>query len=635
MILVYKSLVRCLAISIAMIAFTAAAFAQDWQARHAMSQAQFQTIFNDLNNKGYRLKCVSGYVSGGIDQYAALWVKAAGPPWVAHSSMTEAEFQQQFNDLSKQGYRLAWVSAHEWNGVARYEGIWEQRNGPAYEAKANLSATEYQQAFDTYTKQGYRPLHVWGYTIAGGPRFAVIFEKSSGPAWAARHNLTTAQYQQAFNQYTGQGYQVKVVSGYNVGGTDYYDAIFEKSADAFAWAHHGIAELSYQNVFDNMYYQGYRPRFISAFTSGGAAKMNGVWENTNFSGAELQSIYSQMKTYMDANGVPGAALAITKDGRLVYAAGFGYANKETGEEAGPKNLFRIASVSKPFTSVAVMKLIESSNGKFRLTDKVFGPGGILSADFPTPAGNPKIDQITVKYLLEHVSGLSNAGGDPMFMNLNMNHKQLINWVLNDPAHKMTRNTNTQFEYLNFGYCLLARVIEKVSGKPYAQFVKDNVLTPSGITDMSIGANSEAARKPREVKYYPAYAYNLNVTRFDAHGGWIATPIDLVRFLVHVDGLPTRNDIITASSHTTMLTDSGIKDVNGNDPNYGFGWGTQNQWHNGAMDGTIAFVQVLPNGYTYAVIANTRPANDGFAFNMAGAVQNIIKGVSKWPAYDLF
>ena len=626
---------KLVAIVICVLAFGSAALAQDWVARHAMSQAQFQSTFNDLNSKGYRLKSMSGYVSGGAEQYAALWVKESGPAWQARSSMTEADFQTTFNDFSKQGYRLTWVSAHEANGVARYEAIWEQKNGPAYEAKANLSATEYQQAFDTYTKQGYRPLHVWGYAIGGSPRFAVIFEKSSGPAWAARHNLNATQYQQAFNQFIGQGYHVKVISGYNIAGADYYTAIWEKSGNTFEWARNGIAELSYQSVFDNMYYQGYRPVFIGAFTSGSAARMNGVWENTNFSGAELQSINSQMKTYMDANGVPGAALAITKDGRLVYAAGFGYANKETGEEAGPENLFRIASVSKPFTSVAVMKLIESSNGKFRLTDKVFGPGGILSADFPTPPGNPKIDQITVKYLLEHVSGLSDAGGDPMFMNVNMNHKQLINWVLNDPAHKMTRNTNTQFEYLNFGYCLLARVIEKVSGKPYAQFVKENVLTPSGITDMSIGANSEAARKPREVKYYPANAYNLNVTRFDAHGGWIATPIDLVRFVVHVDGLATKKDIITAISHTTMLTDSGIKDVNGNDPNYGFGWGTQNQWHNGAMDGTISFMQVLPNGYTYAVIANTRPANDGFAFNMAGVVQNIIKGVSKWPSYDLF
>jgi len=63
------------------------------------------------------------------------------------------------------------------------------------------------------------------------------------------------------------------------------------------------------------------------------------------------------------------------------------------------------------------------------------------------------------------------------MNTSMNHQQLISWMINDPAHKMTRDTNAQFEYLNFGYCLLGRVIEKVTGQGYEQYVKQNVLAP--------------------------------------------------------------------------------------------------------------------------------------------------------------
>jgi CubicO group peptidase (beta-lactamase class C family) len=181
---------------------------------------------------------------------------------------------------------------------------------------------------------------------------------------------------------------------------------------------------------------------------------------------------------------------------------------------------------------------------------------------------------------------------------------------------------------------LGRIIEKVSGQSYDQFVKQNVLGPSGVTEMAIGANSEADRKPREVKYYPSSAYSLNVTRFDSHGGWVASPIDLVRYVVRVDGLPTKPDIFTAASHTAVTTDSGIKDANGNDPNYGFGWGLP-QWHNGDIDGSIAFLQVLPGGYTYAVLANTRPANDSGAFNLSGVVQKIISTTPKWPAYDLF
>src|ERR1700724_2586359 len=194
-----------------------------------------------------------------------------------------------------------------------------------------MTAAEYQQAFDTFSKQGYRMIHVSGYSSGGSAHFAAIWEKSSGPAWQAKHNLTFDQYQQAFTSFSNQGYRLKDISGYNVGGIDYYAAIWEKTNGPWWWARHGIPDAWYQNAFDNFYYQGYQPTLITAFTSGSAGKLNGIWDNNN---------------------VPGAALAITKDGRLVYAAGFGRANQETGEEAGPTSLFRIASVSKPFTSVA-------------------------------------------------------------------------------------------------------------------------------------------------------------------------------------------------------------------------------------------------------------------------------------------
>ena len=604
-----------------------------YQARNGLSPAQYQATFNSLAAQGYRLKTVSGYVDNGAEQYAGLWQKAAGPAWQARNGLTAADYQTTFNTLTAQGYRMTWVSAHEVSGVLRYEAIFEQKGGPAWQARNGLTAAQYQQTFNDLTHQGYRLLHVSGASSGGQPVFAAIFEQSPGPLWYSYTGMTAAQYQAQFNTLNAQGYRVVDVSGYNIGGTDYYAAIWQQGGGAPRMVRNGIPQAWYQNVFDNYYYQGYQPVLVTAFTSGNQARLNGIWDNGAFSGANLDLFQSQMSAYMSANGVPGAALAVTKDGRLVYAAGFGHANTSTGEEAGPTSMFRIASVSKNITTAGIMKLIEA--GKLHLTDKVFGPGGVLAAEFPTPASNQKINQITIKHLLEHVSGLSNAGGDPMFMNLSMNHQQLISWMLNDPAHKMTRDANTQFEYLNFGFCLLGRVIETVTGQPYDQWTKANVLAPTGVTEMAIGQNSAAAALRREVAYYPpGPSYSLNVTRFDSHGGWVASPIDLVRYVVRVDGLATKPDILSQWSHTTMLTDSGIPDVNGHDPNYGFGWGLP-QWHNGSIDGSIAFLQVLSGGYTYSVVCNTRPANDADAFNLSNVVQKIIAGVSAWPTYDLF
>ena len=617
------------------LAFVSGTEAQ-WQARHGLTQAEFQSAFDNLSKQGYRLKTVSGYVSGGQEFFAGLWIKEGGPAWYARAGLSAADFQKVFDDYKKQGFRLTWVSAHEAGGTTRFEGIWEQKGGPAWEAHANLSAADYQKTFDDLTKQGYRPVHVSGYESGGAAHFAAIFEKSSGPDWVARHDLSPAQYQSAFEGYLKKGYRLKDLSGYNVGGQDYYAALWEKTGGQYWIARNGIPDSWYQNVYDNYYYQGYQPVLVTAFTSGGVARINSIWQNPNFTGADLELISSKINAYMSTYGAPGLALAVTKDGRLVYAAGFGYANKESGEEAGPTNLFRIASVSKQFTSAAIMKLIEAD--KLSLGDHVFGPGGKLAADFPTPASNAKINEITIKHLLEHVSGLNNGAkgnADPMFLNTGMNHHQLINWVLNDPDHKVTRDPNVTWEYLNFGYCLLGRVIEKVSGKSYEQFVRESVLTPSGISDMTIAANSEAQRKPREVKYYPADAYNLNVTRFDSHGGWLASSVDLARFLVRVDGSPTKSDIISKQSHDQTLTAPHVKAANGADYNYGFGWFVSPQWHNGCMEGTIAEEKVLPNGMGFTFVVNTRPANDGCASNLDGVMQSILNSVSSWPKYDLF
>lgn len=606
--------------------------AQAWVARHGLTPAQYQSAFDDLAGRGYRLVNVSGYVSGG-ERYAALWVQRSGPAWRARHGLTAAAYQTAFDQNLRDGYRLIYVDGYEIAGEDRYAAIWEKRSGPEWAARHGLTASEYQQAFDDFVRRGFRLVHLSGYARGGSARYAAIFEKSAGPEWVARHGLTAAAYQQAFDQLGRQGFRLKVVSGYRAGGIDSYAALWEKASGPPWAARHGVPDAWYQNVFDNHYYQGYRPVYIQAFSSAGGGRLNAIWENTSFSGADLQSIASKVDAYRNANGTPGVAFAITRNGRLVYAAASGQADTATGEEAGPTSLFRIASVSKPITTVAIMRLVES--GQLALGDRVFGQGGILAGRYPTPPTNTNINQITVRHLLQHVSGLSNTPNDPMFQNTGLNHDQLINWVLGDPARRMTRNAGARYEYLNFGFCLLGRVIEQRSGQTYEAYVRQNVLQPCGVTAMAVAQNTAAARHPREVTYYPASAYSLNVRRFDSHGGWVASPIDLVRFLVRVDGNASKPDIISAQSFTTMTTAAGVNDVNGNNPNYALGWAASPQSHNGAMDGTTAVLAVAPNGFGFAAVANTRPGNDQFAGNLTSMVQQIIAGVSAWPSHDLF
>jgi len=97
-----------------------------------------------------------------------------------------------------------------------FAAIWQKDNGPAFQARHGLTGPQYQQTFDQLVGQGFRLTYVNGYTVGGEPHFAAIWEKDGGPAFQARHGLTGPQYQQTFDQLVGQGFRLRVVSGYEV-----------------------------------------------------------------------------------------------------------------------------------------------------------------------------------------------------------------------------------------------------------------------------------------------------------------------------------------------------------------------------------------------------------------------------------
>ena len=103
-----------------------------------------------------------------------------------------------------------------------------------------------------------------------------------------------------------------------------------------------------------------------------------IFAQTGIPAGSMSQCDTQMQTFLTNYQIPGATLAIAKNGKLIYMRAFGTANQAGTETTQPYHMFRIASISKPITSIAIMKLIE--NGQLSLSDKPFGPGGILNAD---------------------------------------------------------------------------------------------------------------------------------------------------------------------------------------------------------------------------------------------------------------
>lgn len=326
-------------------------------------------------------------------------------------------------------------------------------------------------------------------------------------------------------------------------------------------------------------------------------------------------------TFMRDHDVPGMSVAVARDGEMVHQKAYGLADRDRHENVTPAHLFRIASVSKPITSVAVFQLIEQ--GKLKLDDTVFGPGAILGTDFGEPPYKPHVAEIRLKHLLTHTGGgWQNDASDPMFRNTGMNHRQLITWAIADVP--LANPPGEHYAYSNFGYCVVGRIIEKVTGRTYEQHVRTAVLAPCGIGDMRISGNTPADRARREVVYYASIGenpYNMNVRRMDSHGGWLASAPDLVRFA-------TRLNLLRPQSVAEMTTGTIAN------PGYACGWAVNkvpNWWHTGSLPGTTSIMVRTKSGFCWAALLNSRERSLNTSGALDGMMWEMVRKVKSWTA----
>jgi N-acyl-D-amino-acid deacylase len=346
-----------------------------------------------------------------------------------------------------------------------------------------------------------------------------------------------------------------------------------------------------------------------------------------------------MREFMKEHRVPGASIAVTNGGRVVFARGYGYADVASRQKVDPESLFRIASISKPITAVAILQLVEG--GKLTLDDKVFE----LLDHEATIADVKEFDQrlrdITIRHLLQHRGGWDRGESfDAMFKSIQFaedsgqpppaDQAAVIKAMCSQP---LDFDPGERYAYSNFGYCLLGRVIEKLTEQTYEGYVKAHVLEPLGITGMRIGATPLANRADNEVRYYhpgtgtSVFAADLNqqvpspygswyLEAMDSHGGWIASATDLAKFAATFDD-PDDCPILGRESIERMhQRPPGLAghEANGDskDTFYSLGWsnrevgdGKLNHWHTGSLPGTATILIRRHDGKNFVALLNTR------------------------------
>ena len=368
-----------------------------------------------------------------------------------------------------------------------------------------------------------------------------------------------------------------------------------------------------------------------------------------------------MTDFLEKNPkVPGAAIAVAKNGRLVYSRGFGYADGKTKVE--PDSKFRIASISKPITAVAILRLVEQ--GKLKLDDLVFD---VLALAEPKKGFDPRWHAITIRHLLQHTGGWDR---DKSFDAMFINDKVCKRFDIPSPAmqndilrymleQKLDFDPGSRYAYSNFGYSILGRVIEKLTGGPYEDFVRREVLLPVGAQVTRLGHTPYEDRLLDEVHYesgrpktasilaenvgqpveWPYGGWCLEL--MDSHGGWVSTAPDLVRFASAFDD-PAKCKLLTATSIDAMFAcpdgpPGHDKDGKLKASFYGCGWNVRPAGmrptigHTGLLAGTSTALERRSDGVTWAILFNGwAPGERPPALVINPRMQQAIDAVKMWP-----
>ena len=254
------------------------AHAGRWIARHGLNGAQYQAAFDEAARNGYRLIHVNAAGADGDVSYAAIWEHRPGPEWTARHGLTSQQYQAVFNELVPQGFRPTAVSGGGVGNQILYAALFEKVGGPAWTARHGLSSQQYQATFDELVRQGHRPVFVNGATQGNQVFYATVFEQSSPFPWVARHGLNAQQYQASFDEFVGQGFRPAWVSATGVGNEISYAAIFEKRPGPNFVARHGLSSAQYQATFDDLLRQGFRPVVVSGAGVGREVFYAAIWE---------------------------------------------------------------------------------------------------------------------------------------------------------------------------------------------------------------------------------------------------------------------------------------------------------------------------------------------------------------------
>lgn len=309
--------------------------------------------------------------------------------------------------------------------------------------------------------------------------------------------------------------------------------------------------------------------------------------------------------------IPGMTLVVVRDGAVIYAKGYGYAERETARPVKPEDRFQIGSISKSFTATAIMLLAEE--GKISLDDKL---------DKFIEAVPPQWSGITIRHLLNHTSGLPEYPDDSTFADLNAN--KILgedDMLARFRAYAPGWEPGTRYRYCNVGYDILGIVVRRVSGKAYFDFLRERVFGPLGMHSARLVA-PKPARADSAIGYEFKNDKPVPFVTTDAmlvYLGMGASGIELSAMdMAKWDAALYTDKILKQSTLALMWTNNALvqaANADNADIYYGLGWQLRTQngkrwvYHSGGMPGHVTdFMRYPDQKLTIIVFTNLSDQN---------------------------
>ena len=651
----------------------------DFVATHDRTHADYQNQWDTLVPQGYRPISLSVYGDSGNPRYAAIWVRRQGPAFAGIHGATPAQFQTFFDTWAARGFSPSIVTAGgpASNPVfasimeASSHGVSLTRHGLQSGNVGDSSTLEHW--IDQARQNDWIPRWIASYGDANNRRFAVVLDPNVNQVrwdiagwWGEDH----AAYQARFDAQVLQWARPAFVT---VSPDVTYLSVFREDSIGPWVARHGMTSAQYQSEFNRWVAAGLFPVYVQGGGLGAGTRFAALFAErdqplprqftiTGPAVAAMQPVDDVVENFMRTNGTRGTAVAVTSGGRLVYSRGYTWAEPDYAP-VEPTSMFRIASCSKPITSIAIHQLLEA--GQISLGDSM---QAILAlAPAPGSIADPRLANVTLLNLLTHTGGWDRSKVSDLptpdavaaaysLGFLPVTRPEVAGYMAGQPLQFAP---GAEQEYSNLGYLLLGLVVERKRGVAYVDAVTEHVFQRLGLTRPHRTLISSSAQRPGTVRHHDDF---LRIAQsaangpspgprslvpigyggedygwFDSFGGWCLAAVDYAKVLAAF-ALGENNPLLRPATVATMWTVPAIYNTaTGVElPTYTNGWdswtepsGIRGFQHGGAMPGVSSRILYRTDGWGFAVFCNSGKGTP----DLYPPLTNLRP--EDWPQGDLF